>query len=55
MESRQAKAERYRAEAARLRAEAELRANAAVRQQILNIAAQYDRLAASIERQPPLT
>ena len=48
MRTRQIKAERYRAEGQRLRGEAELATNSEIRLQILNIAAQYDRLADSV-------
>ena len=44
--------QRYRREAERLRAEAEAAADPYARQQLLNVARQYDRLAASIERLP---
>ena len=49
MQAGQARAERYRAEAQRLRDEAKLPSNVAVREQMLNIAAQYDRLADSVD------
>jgi hypothetical protein len=53
-DSWQTRAERYRREAERLRAEAEIVHDPHSRQQLLEIARQYDSLAASIERlQPP--
>jgi hypothetical protein len=51
--TRQIKAERYRAEGQRLRGEAELATNSEIRLQILNIAAQYDRLADSVDSALP--
>ena len=47
---RSARADKYREEAARLRREAENTTQPENRQQLLDIAAQYDRLAASAER-----
>jgi len=47
---RSTRAEKYREEAARLRDEAERAKPPDIRRQLLNIAAQYDRLAGSIER-----
>jgi hypothetical protein len=44
--------QRYRREAERLRAEAETVTDPYARQQLLNIARQYERLATSIERLP---
>ena len=49
---RSARAGKYREEAARLRREAEDMKHSENRQQLLDIAAQYDRLAASAERTP---
>jgi hypothetical protein len=53
MEMRQARVERYRREAAHLRAEAEVFYDPTIRQQLLDIAHQYEILAASIEMLPP--
>src|SRR5438270_11206198 len=47
---RSTRAEKYREEAARLRDEAERAKPPDIRRQLLDIAAQYDRLAGSIER-----
>jgi hypothetical protein len=47
---RSARADKYREEAARLRREAEDTKRPENRQQLLDIAAQYDRLADSAER-----
>jgi hypothetical protein len=52
MESRQARLERYRQEAAHLRAEAETFYDPAARQQLLDVAFQYEVLAMSIEMLP---
>jgi hypothetical protein len=52
MPSRQSRAERYRREAENARREAAAVHDPDVRQQLLNIAQQYDTLADSIERQP---
>jgi len=49
---RSARADKYREEAARLRREAEDMKHSENRQQLLDIAAQYDRLADSAERTP---
>ena len=49
---RSARADKYREEAARLRREAEDTKHPENRQQLLDIAAQYDRLADSAERTP---
>jgi hypothetical protein len=46
------RAQRYRREAERLRAEAEKVPDPYTRQQLLNVARQYERLATSIERLP---
>jgi hypothetical protein len=46
------RAQRYRREAEHLRAEAETVPDPYTRQQLLNIARQYERLAMSIERLP---
>jgi hypothetical protein len=49
---RSARADKYREEAARLRREAEDMKHSENRQQLLDIAGQYDRLADSAERTP---
>jgi hypothetical protein len=53
MDSRQVRIERYRREAANLRAKAETFYDSAPRQQLLDIARDYETLARSIEMLPP--
>jgi hypothetical protein len=53
MESRQARLERYRQEAANLRAEAETFYDPVARQQLLDVAHQYQVLVMSLEMLPP--
>jgi hypothetical protein len=53
LESQQARVERYRREASHLRAEAEAFYDPTIRQQLLDIARQYEILAMSIEMLPP--
>ena len=50
MESRSDRAARYRAEAERLRQEAACLPDSSVREQLLDIACQYERLAETVER-----
>jgi hypothetical protein len=53
MDSRQVRIERYRREATNLRAKAETFYDSASRQQLLDIARDYETLARSIEMLPP--
>lgn len=53
MDSRLARVERYRREAARLNAQAAIVQDPVFREQLLNIARQYEILATSIEMLPP--
>ena len=53
MDSRRERAERYRREADRVRAVAETIRDPHTRQQLLEVARQYETLAISIERMPP--
>jgi hypothetical protein len=53
MESREARIERYRQEAANLRAEAEIFYDPAARQQLSDVAHQYEILVTSLEMLPP--
>jgi hypothetical protein len=53
MDSRQVRIERYRREATNLRAKAETFYDSAPRQQLLDIARDYETLARSIEMLPP--
>jgi hypothetical protein len=53
MESRQARVERYRQEAAHLRAEAETFFDPIARQQLLDVAHLYEILVTSLEMLPP--
>ena len=53
METQQSIAERYRAEAVRLRRRAERMQTEAVRRQMLTIAQGYEELAAIVEKLPP--
>jgi|HubBroStandDraft_6_1064221.scaffolds.fasta_scaffold1445459_1 hypothetical protein len=52
-ETRQARVERYRREASLLRAEAEVFFDPTIRQQLLDLAHQYEILAMSLEMLPP--
>ena len=51
--SQQVNAEHYRAEARRIRREAEILKDEAIRNQLLEIASTYEELAESIEKQRP--
>jgi hypothetical protein len=53
MDSRQVRIERYRREATNLRAKAETFYDSATRQQLFDIARDYETLARSIEMLPP--
>jgi hypothetical protein len=52
METKQERAARYRAEAERVRREAETMHNEGIRQQLLNIATTYEQMAIIVERMP---
>lgn len=53
IETRQARVERYRREAALLRAQAEALYDPTIRQQLQDLAHQYEILATSLEMLPP--
>jgi hypothetical protein len=53
METRQARVARYRREASLLRAQAEAFYDRTIRQQLLDLADQYEILATSLEMLPP--